>query len=63
VDPCCSSLCVPCGFAVCLFIQGINDLVRFCLDVVVFNSIHVCWCGLGWNLVQVPFQSTSIHVD
>jgi len=33
------------------------------LDVVIFTSIHACWCGLGWNLVQVPLQSTSTHVD
>jgi len=37
--------------------------IRRCLDVIGFTSIHVCWCGLGWNLVQVPLQSTSIHVD
>jgi len=33
------------------------------LDVVVFTSIHMCWSGLGWNLVQVPLQSTPTHVD
>ena len=37
--------------------------LRFCLDVVVFTSIHVCWCVLGWNLVQFLLQSTSTHVD
>jgi len=40
-----------------------QTLLRPCLDVVVFTSIHVCWCGLGWNLVQVLLQSTSTHVD
>jgi len=35
--------------------------IRPCLDVVVFTSM--CWCGLEWNLVQVPLQSTSTHVD
>ena len=28
-----------------------------------FTSIHVYWCGSGWNLVQVSLQSTSTHVD
>ena len=40
-----------------------TDTFRHCLDVVGFTSIHMCWCGLGWNLVQVPLQSTSTHVD
>ena len=37
--------------------------LRPCLDVVGFTSIHMCWSGLGWNLVQVPLQSTPTHVD
>jgi hypothetical protein len=32
-----------------------------CLDVVGFTSIHICWGGLRWNLVQVPLQSVSKH--
>jgi hypothetical protein len=38
-------------------------LLRPCLDVVGFPSIHMCWSGLGWNLVQVPLQSIPTHVD
>jgi hypothetical protein len=41
----------------------INNFIRPCLDVVIFTSIHMCWCVLGWNLVQVSLQSTSTHVD
>ena len=37
--------------------------LRLCLDVVGFTLIHVCWCGLGWSLVQILLQSTSTHVD
>jgi hypothetical protein len=37
--------------------------IKALFDVVGFTSIHVYWCGLGWNLVQVPLQSTSTHVD
>jgi len=37
--------------------------LRLCLDVVGFTSIYMCWSGLGWNLVQVPLQSTLTHVD
>jgi len=36
---------------------------RPCLDVVGFTSIHMCWSGLGWNLVQILLQSTPTHVD
>jgi len=36
---------------------------RSYLDVVGFASIHVYWSGLGWNLVQLPLQSTPTHVD
>jgi len=41
----------------------LSSFLRPCLDVVVFTSIHVCWCGLRWNVVQVQLQSTSTHVD
>jgi len=40
-----------------------SDSIRPCLDVVVFTSIHVCWCGLEWNLVQIPLQFISTYVD
>jgi hypothetical protein len=33
-----------------------------CLNVLGFISIHMCWCGLEWNLVQVPLQSTPTYV-
>ena len=38
-------------------------IVRPCLDLVRFTSVHLCWSGLGWNLVQVPLQPTPAHVD
>jgi hypothetical protein len=31
----------------------VNEQARPCLDVIVFNAIHMCWGGLEWNLVQV----------
>jgi len=37
--------------------------LRPCLDVVGFTSIHMCWSGLRWNLVQFPLQSTPTYVD
>jgi len=37
--------------------------LRPCLHVVGFTSIHMCWSGLKWNLVQVSLQSTPTHVD
>jgi hypothetical protein len=37
--------------------------VRPCLDAIGSTSIHVCWSGLGWNLVQVPLQSTLTLLD
>ena len=37
--------------------------LRLCLDVVIFTSIHMCWSGLGWNLIQVPLQPTPTHVE
>jgi len=37
--------------------------LTLCLDVVGFTSIHMCWSGLGWNLVQVLLQSNPTHVD
>ena len=40
-----------------------TDHVRPCLDVVGFTSIHMCWSGLRWNLIQVPLQTTPTHVD
>ena len=42
---------------------SLTGQIRPCLDVVVFTLIHMCWCGLGWNLVQVLLQSISTHVD
>jgi len=38
-------------------------LLRPCLDVVGFISSHMCWSGLGWNLVQVPLQLTPIYMN
>jgi len=44
--------------------KPLNHLTfRPCLDIDGFILIHVYWCGLGWNLIQVPLQSTSTHVD
>ena len=45
------------------YLWWIYSPLRPCLDVVGFTSIHMCWSGLGWNLVQVPLQSTPTHVD
>jgi len=37
--------------------------IRPYLNVVGLTSIHMCWSELGWNLVQVPLQSISTHMD
>ena len=28
-----------------------------------YSLQSTCWCGLRWNLVQVPLQSISTHMD
>jgi hypothetical protein len=40
-----------------------TNILRPCLDVIGFTSIHMCWSVLEWNLVQVPLQFTPTHVD
>jgi hypothetical protein len=36
--------------------------LRLYLDAVVFTLIHMCWCGLRWNLVQVPHFNPPQHM-
>ena len=39
---------------------------RPCLDVCVSTSIHICWSGLEWNLVQLhsnPFEHMWIEMS
>jgi len=70
-----SRLCLCLGFFPCICIANFHHMKRFlicfnwiiflrpCLDVVGFTSIHMCWSGLEWNLVQVLLQSTPTHMD